>query len=107
MTPRVASGAIAGGQHASGQWGVGSRPEAAKGLPRRVLPDRCQKTRLSGLDDGGMWQSMLECGRKNGSADLHIGCNWQKKSGRRARALAASKVWQGRENEDHDLLRCM
>lgn len=106
MTP-VASGAIAGGQHASGQWGVGSRPEAAKGLPRRVLPDRCQKTRLSGLDDGGMWQSMLECGRKNGSADLHIGCNWQKTSGRRARALAASKVWHGRENEDHDLLRCM
>ena len=55
----------------------------------------------------GMWQSMLECGRKNGSADLHIGCNWQKTSGRRERALAASKVWHGRENEDHDLLRCM
>ena len=107
MTPRVASGAIAGGQHASGQRGVGSRPEAAKGLPRRVRPDRCQKNRLSGLDDGGMWQSMLECGRKNGSADSHIGCNWQKSSGRRARALAASGVWHGRENENHDLLRCM
>lgn len=106
------------------------------------------QTRLSGLD-GGMWQSMLECGRKNGSADLHIGCNWQKRldgAGRcklmrvflttgatakasgaeekagswggdlsgvirrswAARALAASGVWHGRENEDHDLLlRCM
>lgn len=50
----------------------------------------------------------VECGNPCWSAVAKmVVCNWQKTSGRRARALAASKVWHGRENEDHDLLRCM